>query len=163
MYNLAMLTPIERPAGLPAVLTDADAVKLERQIADQERKDRAPIRGEREAPPLGGDGSIGPAGNVGGYNTFWLDRGTHYSTVDGQKRSSIIVDPPNGRLPPMTPDARKRITAQLASLLPAATSKDPGLEGPGAYRRPGTPSTLRALPARVRFDVWTAFAAELFL
>ena len=136
VYDLAMLTPIERPTGLPAVLTDAEAARLEKQIADQEKKARAPIRGEREAPPLGGDGSLGPAGNVGGYNTFWLDRGAHYSTVDGQKRSSIISDPPDGRMPPMTPAARQRAAGQLAAFLPAAGSKDPGLEGPGAYDDP---------------------------
>jgi hypothetical protein len=135
-YDLAMLTPLERPAGLPAVLTDAEAARLERAIADQEKRARAPIRGEREAPPVGGDGSVGPAGNVGGYNTFWLDRGTHYSTVDGQKRSSIIVDPPDGRLPPMTPGAQQRVAGQLLALLPASPSKDPGLEGPGSYDDP---------------------------
>src|SRR5262245_6227382 len=101
MYDLAMLTPLERPAGLPAVLTDAEAEKLEKNIAEAERRARLPIRGDREAPPKGGDGSVGPAGNVGGYNTFWLDRGTHYSTVDGEKRSSIVIDPPDGKVSPM--------------------------------------------------------------
>ena len=38
MYDLAMLTPLERPAGLPAVLSDQEAAKLERDIAEQERK-----------------------------------------------------------------------------------------------------------------------------
>ena len=33
MYDLAMLTPLERPAGLPAVLSDAEAAKLEKAIA----------------------------------------------------------------------------------------------------------------------------------
>ena len=56
MYDLAMLTPLERPNGLPAVLSDAEAAKLERDVADQERKARLPIRGDREAPPKGGDG-----------------------------------------------------------------------------------------------------------
>jgi hypothetical protein len=136
MYDLAMLTPIERPSGLPAVLSDAEAEKLERQIAQAERRARLPIRGDREAPPKGGDGSIGPAGNVGGYNTFWLDRGAHYSVVDGQKRSSIIVDPIDGRLPPMTPQARQRVAAQLVAALPRPGANDPGLEGPGAYDDP---------------------------
>ena len=49
MYDLAMLTPLERPTGLPAVLSDAAAAQLERSIADQERKARGPIRGDREA------------------------------------------------------------------------------------------------------------------
>ena len=139
MYDLAMLTPLERPAGLPAVLSDAQAAKLEKDVADEERKARGPIRGDREAPPQGGDGSIGPAGNVGGYNTFWLDRGRHYSTVDGQKRSSIVADPPDGRVPPLTADARQRAISRLA-LRPtsdaAESRNDPGLEPPGSYDDP---------------------------
>ena len=140
MYDLAMLTPLERPAGVPAVLSDQEAAKLERDIAEQERKARLPIRGDREAPPKGGDGSTGAAGNVGGYNTFWLDRGTHYSTVDGQKRSSIVLDPPDGRVPAMTPEARQRALSRLASAArptsDAAESNDPGLEPPGSYDDP---------------------------
>jgi hypothetical protein len=139
MYDLAMLTPLERPAGLPAVLTDEEAAKLEKRVADEENKARASISGNREAPPKGGDGSIGPAGNVGGYNTFWLDRGTHYSTVDGQKRSSIVVDPPDGRVPPLTQDARRRV-ARLIAARPTSdateSTKDPGLEPPGSYDDP---------------------------
>jgi len=139
MYDLAMLTPLERPAGLPAVLTDAEAEKLEKNIAEAERRARLPIRGDREAPPKGGDGSIGPAGNVGGYNTFWLDRGTHYSTVDGQKRSSIVIDPPDGKVSPMTPEARQR-ALRFVSARPTSdageSNRDPGLEPPGSYDDP---------------------------
>jgi hypothetical protein len=136
-YDLAMLTPLERPAGLPAVLSDEEAARLERRVADQENKARASIRGDREAPPKGGDGSLGPAGNVGGYNTFWLDRGTHCSTVDGQKRSSIVVDPSDGRVPPLTPDARRRAFAAARPTSDATEgTKDPGLEPPGSYDDP---------------------------
>jgi hypothetical protein len=139
MYDLAMLTPVERPAGLPAVLTDEEAGKLEKQVADNARASGLPIDGNRSAPPKGGDGSVGPAGNVGGYNTFWLDRGTHYSTVDGQKRSSIIIDPAEGRVPPLTLEARQRSAAARALLRPTSDqteSNDPGLEPPGAYDDP---------------------------
>ena len=33
---------------------------------------------------------------TGGYERFWLDHGRHIITVDGQKRSSIVSDPPDG-------------------------------------------------------------------
>src|SRR6267378_4956531 len=92
MYDLAMLTPVERPTGLPAVLTDEQAAKLEKQAIAAQQAGSLPIAGDRSAPPKGGDGSVGPAGNVGGYNSFWIDRGSHYSIVDGQKRSSIVID-----------------------------------------------------------------------
>src|SRR5438093_13129777 len=71
MYDLAMLTPVERPNGLPAVLSDEQAAKLEKQALEAARSGALPIDGNRTAPPKGGDGSVGPAGNVGGYNTFW--------------------------------------------------------------------------------------------
>src|SRR3954449_13066164 len=99
-YDLGTLTPLERRAGTPLVLTDEDATKLEKQTAAQSEKLNAPIDANRAAPPSGGDGSPGPYGNVGGYNNFWLDPGSRYTTVDGRKRASLIVDPPDGRVPP---------------------------------------------------------------
>jgi hypothetical protein len=138
-YDLAMLTPLERPAGLPAVLSDEAAARLENQASERTLAGALPIDGDRSAPPKGGDGSVGPAGNVGGYNTFWLDRGTHYSTVDGQKRSAIIIDPPDGRVPPLTAEARQRSAAARAFLRPTSDqteSNDPGLEPAGAYDDP---------------------------
>src|SRR5215831_8992568 len=81
IYDLAMLTPLERPAGMPAVMSDEEAAKLEKRAADQNRVLDRNIDGNRSAPPKGGDGSVGPAGNVGGYNNFWLDRGSEYNTV----------------------------------------------------------------------------------
>jgi hypothetical protein len=139
IYDLAMLTPLERPSGVPAVLTDEQAAKLEKDAVAREQAGNLPIDGNRKAPPQGGDGSTGPAGNVGGYNTFWLDRGTHYSTVDGQKRSSIVLDPPDGRVPPTNQKARQRLASRFALSRPtsdATESNDPGLEPGGAYDDP---------------------------
>jgi hypothetical protein len=139
MYDLAMLTPMERPSGLPAVLTDEQAAKLEQQAAAAVKAGSLPIDGNRKAPPQGGDGSVGPAGNVGGYNSFWIDRGTQYSTVDGQKRSSIVMDPPDGHVPPLTAEARQRQASRFALLRTqsdATESTDPGLEPGGAYDDP---------------------------
>src|SRR5262249_44168187 len=98
-YDLATLTPLERPAGMNAVLTDAEAAKLEANVASQNEARGKAISADRTAPPKGGDGSTGAAGGVGGYNNFWLDAGYSYTLVNGEKRSSIVVDPPNGRVP----------------------------------------------------------------
>jgi hypothetical protein len=137
-YDLATLTPLERQAGTKAVLTPEEAAKLEKDTAAQRDKGNAAIKGDRAAPPKGGDGSTGPAGNVGGYNVFWLDPGSRYTVVDGQIRSSIVVDPPDGRVPIMIPAARKRMLALLASrpTSDAQESRDPGLEPPGSYDDP---------------------------
>src|SRR5207245_240588 len=84
----------------------------------------APIKGDRPAPPVGGDGSVGPAGNVGGYNTFWLDPGSRYSIINGERRTSIVVDPPTGKVPPLTAEARQRNAARVVR-----TTSDEGLRG----------------------------------
>ncbi len=141
IYDLATLTPVERPAGVTtAVYTEAEATKLERQAAvRKEYGDRA-IKGDREAPPKGGDGSAGAAGNVGGYNSFWIDAGSAYTTIDGQKRTSLVVDPPDGRVPALTTEARQRAMAarnQAATSDTTAAEDDPGFEkAPGAYDDP---------------------------
>jgi hypothetical protein len=57
---------------------------------------------------VGGDGSEGAAGNVGGYNVLWIDNGEGAFKIDGKWRTSILVDPEDGQMPPMTPEARKR-------------------------------------------------------
>jgi hypothetical protein len=139
-YDLATLTPVERRSGLPLVLTDQEAVRLEQDVAQRTDALAAPIKADREAPPKGGDGSPGPYGNVGGYNNFWLDPGSHYTVIDGQKRASLIIDPPDGRVPPLTPDARQRRSTSDYSPRPtsdqAAREDDPGFEGPNAYDDP---------------------------
>ena len=147
-YDLATLTPLERPAGAKAVLTQEEAAKLEAGVAARNEIGARALRGDREAPPKGGDGSLGPAGNVGGYNNFWLDGGSSYTIVNGERRTSLVVDPADGRVPPLTPAARQRVAASLARPTSDATqSNDPGLEtSPGAYDNPeGRPLGERCL------------------
>ena len=72
-------------------------------------------------------------GTPGFYNNFWLDRGT---TAIGTRRTSLIVDPSNGRLPALTDEAQRladspeaaRIAQVRRGTLPAAsyTELDPG-------------------------------------
>src|SRR5215468_2519704 len=119
-YDLATLTPLERPAGAPAVLSDEEAKKLERDVANRVEAGGRPIKGDRGAPPKGGDGSTGAAGNVGGYNSGWLDPGNSYTIVDGQKRASLLIDPPDGRIPPMTPQAQARIREAASRARPTS-------------------------------------------
>jgi hypothetical protein len=147
-YDLATLTPLERPGGMPAVLSDAEAKKLEKHAADLRERAAAPIKGDRGAPPVGGDGSVGPAGNVGGYNSFWIDSGSEYTTINGQKRTSIVVDPPDGRVPALTPQAQQRNAARAMRTTSDALLRenDPGFEGAGAYDDPeGRPLGERCL------------------
>jgi hypothetical protein len=120
IYNVETITPVERPIGVKGlVLSDKEAGALEEYERQRNAKSLEPSRGDRSAPPVGGDNTGPPksylefleragGGAVGGYNNFWLASGTKFITVDGQKRSSIIVDPADGRMPPMKPEARKR-------------------------------------------------------
>ena len=136
-YDLNTLTPVERPEGMPAVLSEVEAGKLEARRAAVLNATTWPLDGDRPAPPQGGDGSTGAAGNVGGYNTFWLDQGREYMIVDGQIRTSLIVDPPDGRVPPMTPEGAARLTTLVNAALPAQPPvDDPGLGNPDSYDNP---------------------------
>ena len=58
--------------------------------------------------------------------------------VDGQKRASLLIDPPDGRVPPLTADAQKRNAARRLATTSDQTSRedDPGFEGPNAYDDP---------------------------
>src|SRR5690242_12829708 len=101
VYDAATLTPLERMPGSPLVMTKEEAAKQEALDVSLKQEGDKSIAGNRAAPPKGGDGSPGPAGNVGGYNSGWLDPGSTFTVVDGQIRASIIIDPPNGRTPPL--------------------------------------------------------------
>jgi hypothetical protein len=138
-YDLGTLTPLERAAGSPLVLTDEEAKKREAQVAQRSAGLNAAIDGNRTAPPKGGDGTPGPYGNVGGYNNFWLDPGSHFTMIDGQRRASLLIDPADGRVPPLTEAARQRRTAGdygRPTSDQAAREEDPGFEGPEAYNDP---------------------------
>jgi hypothetical protein len=92
-WDFRTLTPLERPAALKdkAVLTEAEAKTLQQQNAD--RRDRAAASSEvRSSARAAGGG----AQAVGAYNDFWIDSG---STVVGDRRTSLIADPPDGRVP----------------------------------------------------------------
>jgi hypothetical protein len=151
-YDAATLTPLERRSGTPLVMTKEGAAKQEGlAVAVKQQGDKA-LDANRTAPPKGGDGSPGPAGNVGGYNTGWLDTGSAYTVVDGQIRASIIIDPPDGRTPPLVEGRKAGESAynfNIVGFLQAAInarprqtsdqteSNDPGLERtPGAYDDP---------------------------
>jgi len=107
-------------------------------VAERSSKADAPIAADRTAPPKGGDGSPGPYGNVGGYNNFWLDPGSQYTMIDGRKRASLVIDPPDGRVPPLTEAARQRNAARRLTTTSDQNVRedDPGFEGPNAYDDP---------------------------
>ena len=112
-YNVATLTPLQRPKefGDNLYLSQAEANKIAQAMADRRDEDQKASDPNREAPPAGGDGSAGAAGNVGGYNTFWIDNGDSAFASNGKFRTSIITQPENGRQPQMTAAGQKRAFA----------------------------------------------------
>lgn len=104
-WTNATVTPLERPDALAgkATLTDAEARVLETKSADE----LAEADGKSEGPLLTATGSAG----TGGYNALFLDRGSEFARVDGVKRTSLIIDPPDGKVPRMSADAGRRLAA----------------------------------------------------
>ena len=102
IWNNATLTPMDRPAEFAgkATVSEAEARKYEKK--DLETNDI-----DREDSPL--LARINGANAVGGYNNLFIDRGSELARVDGVKRTSLIVDPPDGKAPPMTEEAKKRL------------------------------------------------------
>ena len=107
-YDTATATPLQRRAD-EATLSAERAEFLANQATTRLYEGSGQLDAEREAPPEGGDGSAGAAGNVGGYQGFWVDPGERHTKVDGEYRTSIIVDPANGRLPERKGEARARM------------------------------------------------------
>lgn len=105
VWTNSSITTLERSnASLPLVLSGNQIASMESQRAAQAAADAAPTT-TQTAPAAGRD--------PGGYNLFWIDRGSKVGVVKGQARSSWIVDPPNGRMP-VSDDGRARIRAILA-------------------------------------------------
>ena len=109
VWTNATLTPMERPAvfvGKPTV-SEAEAQAYEKKDLDVNNIDKP------DAPLLAAAGSGSGATAVGGYNNLFMDRGSELARVDGVKRTSLIVDPPDGKMPPMTTEARERNAGRM--------------------------------------------------
>jgi hypothetical protein len=106
VWSNATKTPFERPEsfGGKATLTDAEA---------REWDSRENSRWEEGSTVDGGR----PVTIQGGaYNVLFYDNGSGLFRYGGKKRTSMVVDPPDGHLPPLVPEARNR--ARRGSTIP---------------------------------------------
>ncbi len=93
VWSFAIPIPLERP-------TSSDDERRPRRVdAIPEHERGRPINGE--LPP------------IGNYNAFWFDQGP---PVVADRRTSLIVDPPDGKVPPLTAEGSKKASARRAAL-----------------------------------------------
>jgi hypothetical protein len=96
VWAISTLTPVERPPEFAGkeFLSEEEAAEYEKRTLEELNSDRR-------------DG--GPEADLRrNYNEFWRDRGT---TVVASRCTSLIVDPPDGKIPPFTSEARKKQAA----------------------------------------------------
>jgi len=115
-FSNRTITPFERPANVNGreFFTAQEIAAMEKS-ASERNGDEGRAKGTR--------GDVERA-----YNDFWWDRGTKVTTL----RTSLVVDPPDGKVPPLTEEARKR---------QADEGKRPAFRGAGANGR-GTDTWL---------------------
>ena len=113
LWNSATVTPLERPQQLKdkPFFTPEEAAAFERQAAER-NQDPAP-------------GAPASSTNTGTYNTFFREFGT--STVK-TRRTSIVTDPADGRIPALTPAAAEVKRRRLEGLKGFASPEDLGLQ-----------------------------------
>ena len=113
-WSNATLTPIQRAEGLGPVFTWDQVAEIEggrRAYVEAGYADSDP---NREAPPVGGQftGNArfdAASGGTGGYNAFFIDAGDRLAIYNGEPRTSLVVDPPNGRLPELSDEGKRRV------------------------------------------------------
>ena len=105
IWDFRTITPLERPEELgdQEFISAEEAANAEQEVIsrNEELANRAARRtSSTESVDRGEDGA------PGFYNNFWLDRGTRST-----RQTSLVIDPPNGRIPAMT-DRAQRIASR---------------------------------------------------
>jgi hypothetical protein len=97
IWSYATLTPLERPRELAGkeFFTEKEVADYEKSLLDKNNRDRR-------------DGGA-EADLARSYNVAWSDSGTH---IVKTRRTSLIIDPPDGRMPAFTPETQKREAAR---------------------------------------------------
>jgi hypothetical protein len=125
-------TPLERPDEFrgKTVFTEQEASAFEHRVVTQGNRDR------RDADP--------EADVAAAYNELFFDQGDKLSRIGGRIPTSIIFDPPDGRIPALTPEGKARIDAAqaYARLHPADRAQDRSLAEQCIYWRTAGPPML---------------------
>ena len=126
VWDFRNLTPLERPPELAdkATLTPEEAKAFRELVLQAVDVDN---RTEEAALDI-----------EGAYNTFWWDWGTE---LHEDLRTSLIIDPPNGRLPDITPEARAQMEKQNRLRIPPVRDLFSYSANPAVFR-PAGPESL---------------------
>jgi hypothetical protein len=125
VWTNASATPVERSTELGdrRAYTKEEAEAISRKAIAAVEADNAPSDPDKK---IEATSSLPPVGN---YNLFWTDRGMHVTEIGGEYRTSMIIDPPNGRIPARQADAER-----LAAMRGGGRAND-GPEGRGLGER----------------------------
>jgi hypothetical protein len=131
IWTNATVTPVERPAEFAGkqFLTEAEAAAFEKRARDRNDADRR--EGDAEADL------------ATGYNDLFWERGR---SVVSTRRTSLVVDPPDGRIPPLTSEAQKKAAARAEArrVRPADGPEDRSLDDRCIVRGTSGPPMLPA-------------------
>jgi len=107
IWNYSTLTPMERPRELAGKIffSVEEAAEYEKRAIQNRNVDL-----NRETKPTARviNGTVETEDLASAYNEFWWDRGTK---VVKTRRTSLVIDPPDGKIPALTPQAQKRMAA----------------------------------------------------
>jgi hypothetical protein len=101
VWTNATLTPLERRPEFAAKATATDA-----EAKEFETKDKEVNTLDSDVTSSFNRATGGPG--VGAYNNLFVDRGSELARVDGVKRTSLIIDPPDGKIPRATAGAPRQ-------------------------------------------------------
>ena len=127
VWDFRTITPMERPEDRAEqeFLTAEEAAAIEQAALDRNADLAARPARRTEADPSG-NVDRGVDGAPGSYNNFWFDRGTSAVSTN---RTSLVIDPPSGRIPPLTEEAQARRDA----LAEARRNTGPHQPTPGGW------------------------------
>jgi hypothetical protein len=117
-WNSTTLTPLERRAEFAgkATLSDEEAIAFE--------KGDHPFFEERPDLPADTLALVKESNAIGAEESEVWEKGSVLARVNGLKRTSLIVDPPDGKVPGLTPEAKQRRAARKESRDRADSVKD---------------------------------------
>jgi len=115
VWTNSTATPLERAPelGNRRGFSPAEAAAIQKEALARVAEDARPSDPNKKIEA----GALPPVGN---YNLFWTDRGMSVQVIDGESRTSMIIDPPNGRIPPIRPEVAKERAASRVTTTSSA-------------------------------------------